>query len=384
MLFDDIPRNDPSPARDREGSFHFLNRVHKPAWHRVRELLEDWYAEYPDSTGDLKTRFRDATGGQHYGAWWELYIYTLYRRLGYEVITHPVVSGTTRRPDFLVSQGDSSLYVECVVFFSGGSSGMRERTEKAWIYDCINQVEDSGFHLDLEFAAIGVERPTVREVARPIRTWLDTLDPDQALAEHRAGAPLPALRVSTRGWELDLEAWPVEPDRREPGGRVLGVYPVEQAFVNRDIERIRKIVAGKGRRYGQLEAPLVVAVLNTSAFVEEDDVTDALFGSTAVEYVEYEPSSVKGVRLRNGYWRGRHSDRGARVSAVLLGQYLHAWNVANTTPTMWINPWANTLIDQCDQFCDSITASDAGQVAKQEHDLVPHALFGLDHDWPGF
>lgn len=61
------------------------------------------------------------------------------------------------------------------------------------------------------------------------------------------------------------------------------------------------MVANKGRRHGQLPKPLILAVLNTSAFIDEDDITDALFGSTAVEYV---PSSVKSVRLLNGYWRG--------------------------------------------------------------------------------
>lgn len=88
MLFDDIIGTDPSPASDIKGSFHFLNRVAKPSWQRVRDLLEDWYAEYPDDNDDLRNRFRESAGTQHYGAWWELYVYTLYRRLGYKVVTH--------------------------------------------------------------------------------------------------------------------------------------------------------------------------------------------------------------------------------------------------------------------------------------------------------
>lgn len=384
MLFDDIIRTDPSPARDLEGSFQFLNRVDRPSWQRVRDLLEGWYSEYPDDNNDLRNRFRQSAGSQHYGAWWELYVYTLYRRLGYQVLPHPPVPGTTRRPDFYVSDHNSGVYVECVVFFSGGSGGTRDHTEKAWIYDCINRVGNSDFHLDLEWVAVGTQRPRVFEIADPIQTWLDGLDADQALADRRAGAPLPTLRFSARDWQLDLEAWPIVPDRRESGGRLLGVYPVEQAFVNRDIERIRKIVAGKGRRYGQLPKPLILAVLNTSAFVDEEDITDALFGSIAVEYVEHDPSSINSVRLRNGYWRGPESDRGSRVSAVLLGQYLHAWNITTTSPTMWINPWAATPIPRRDQHFQSITSDDAGQVSRHDRYLALHTLFRLNDEWPGY
>lgn len=79
------------------------------------------------------------------------------------------------------------------MFFSGGSSGTREGAEKAWIYDCINQVHNSDFHLDLEFATVGTKRPKVLEIAGPIRTWLSSLDADEVLADRRAGASLPAL-----------------------------------------------------------------------------------------------------------------------------------------------------------------------------------------------
>jgi hypothetical protein len=47
----------------------------------------------------------------------------------------------------------------------------------------------------------------------------------------------------------------------------------------------------------------VLAILSWSSFVDERDVTDALFGSVAVKY--FENSSIKPwtVRLQNGYWR---------------------------------------------------------------------------------
>jgi hypothetical protein len=43
-LFDSIPRRG-GPAAYSEAHFTFLNRVDGPAWQRVRDLLEGWYAE---------------------------------------------------------------------------------------------------------------------------------------------------------------------------------------------------------------------------------------------------------------------------------------------------------------------------------------------------
>ncbi|KUI36211.1 hypothetical protein AU194_15965 [Mycobacterium sp. GA-2829] len=115
-IFDDIERRDRSPALHTEDSFSFLNRVATPEWQRVRELVDAWYRDYPEaSQTDLRGRFRDSDAAQHYGAWWELYVYTLFRRLGYDVAIHPALLTTTRQPDFLVSRGETAMYVECVV-----------------------------------------------------------------------------------------------------------------------------------------------------------------------------------------------------------------------------------------------------------------------------
>jgi hypothetical protein len=75
-LFDEIERSDPSPNAYRESVFHFYNRVDWPGSARVRDELEEWYSEYPDSDGDLRKRFRSRRIDQHLGAWWELWVYT--------------------------------------------------------------------------------------------------------------------------------------------------------------------------------------------------------------------------------------------------------------------------------------------------------------------
>lgn len=89
-LFDEGPRSDSSPGRHLEKSFHFLNRRAGAFWDRVRSHLEACYAAFPDKhKSDLVGRLRHDDERQHLPAWWELYTFTLFDRLGYSVEVHP-------------------------------------------------------------------------------------------------------------------------------------------------------------------------------------------------------------------------------------------------------------------------------------------------------
>lgn len=91
----------------------------------------------------------------------------------------------------------------------------------------------------------------------------------------------------------------------------------------------------KGRRYSDkplVLLPLVVAVLEQSGWVDEDDIGEALFGRTEWQWYQGDADSIHQVRKRNGYWRGNWSDddpqRGTRGSAVLFGSNLRYWRIA--------------------------------------------------------
>src|SRR5271165_6161931 len=109
MLFDASDRSDNSPGRHTEKSFHFLNRRAGAPWDRVRDHLESCYAAFPDEhKHGLVTRLRNDDERQHLPAWWELYTFTLFDRLGYAVEVHPELPGSKKNPDFLVGKGSSS------------------------------------------------------------------------------------------------------------------------------------------------------------------------------------------------------------------------------------------------------------------------------------
>ncbi len=114
LVFDEVARWDATPARKNEGRFDFLNRSASPYFGRVRDLIEDWFANFPPAhqaalRGDLR-----ASDDQSASAFWELYLHESYRRSGYAIEIHPPVAGRGTHPDFLMSKEGERFYVEAV------------------------------------------------------------------------------------------------------------------------------------------------------------------------------------------------------------------------------------------------------------------------------
>jgi hypothetical protein len=115
-LFGAYTRVNASPPTVAESSYEFLDRAAGGRYSKIRDLLEDWFTYFPENArNDLRKRFIKRDEGSHLGAWWELYIFSLYRHLGYKIKRDPVIAGSPTTPDFLVTKGTEALYVECTV-----------------------------------------------------------------------------------------------------------------------------------------------------------------------------------------------------------------------------------------------------------------------------
>ena len=282
-LFDDVVRTDPSPRTATEDTFAFLNRVETPFWCEVRRVLEEWFARYPsDYADELGKRFRSRHAGHHLASWWELYLHELFSRLGYDVIVHPDLPDSSKHPDFELRRGDSRLYVEAAVVFSGIVSD--DHGAPDWLQDAVNTVDNGNFFVNLKSVdSVGTERLKNREIAAPLQQWLDGLDPDDATRQYEEAADLPSYRLSCRGWDVAFEAIPVKPEARgRPDHRVLGIGLAQGGFVN-DVEQLKSTLKSKTGQFGQPNIPTVIAVLCESSFMEMLDIEQALFGSEAVQ-----------------------------------------------------------------------------------------------------
>jgi hypothetical protein len=378
-LFDVRSRTDSSPKANTESVFDFYNRVNRPDFAAVRDQLDLWYSEFPDDGDNLRNRFVSHHEHLHFGAWWELYIRTLYRRLGYEITVHPTMPNGTK-PDFGVTRDGSTTYVECKTIPEKPRAPL-----EALILDCTNEVTHPDFMLELEIDQAATNRPSCSAIKTQLAEWLNGLNADDVLDDLTAGRDAPECPVLVNDWHLTYTAYPVDRDSRGEPGRILGVLPTANAAFIDDVGRIRKAVSKKGSKYTDLdtplENPLIIAINTGSVFIDDGDIDQALFGSAAFTYYQnVGDTSIHEFRQRNGYWCAE-PPTGTRVSAVLMGSNIAPYRVATTAPRMWINPWAPMPISDTYSLATTI-AGDDGRIINTEGTLAINELFGLPADWP--
>jgi len=218
-LFDDYERNDYNPPLFSESTYTYLNRSADKRWSQTRDLLEGWFAEYPDEQkAKFRTDFSVSDQGQHLGAWWELYIYTLYRRIGYDNIEiHPELDDIPTHPDYLVTSNDNSMYVECIVTSTSDAPITRNPGVEAAIYDAVNDITDTNFLVGLKFKKEGKQHPSRREIIAGIGNWLKKLNPDDVEADLKARLrhPRPTSREGLPIPRLDRHRHRVPPPSRK-------------------------------------------------------------------------------------------------------------------------------------------------------------------------
>ncbi len=169
-LFPETTRSDPAPARGAETTFEFLDRVQGPFWDRLRALLNQWVRDYPaQHRTDVQERLR-SSDDQFQSAWWELYLFTALSRSGRQVVVHPSLAWTTRRPDFLVREPDGTEWLLEAAVVVGSLDGDEQR--RADVVDALNSMETSDLWLAIQWRRTGACSPSLRSVKRFLAAWI--------------------------------------------------------------------------------------------------------------------------------------------------------------------------------------------------------------------
>src|SRR5215216_2515780 len=110
-------------------------------------MLESFFSHYPSEHSEtLRRDFRAQLAGRHFAAWWELYLHELFLRLSYEIVIHPAMEGTERRPDFGLHRQGSHLLVEASVVFSGIPGGEEETgAAPSWMLAAFEDLKNPNF-----------------------------------------------------------------------------------------------------------------------------------------------------------------------------------------------------------------------------------------------
>jgi hypothetical protein len=383
QLFDEIERTDSRLGKRSESLFAFLNRVDRPEFARVRDLMEAWFARYPaDSRADIRERFRDANPHQALGAFWEFVLHELHLGLGYTLERDPGVPGTTKRPDFLATRGDGAFYLEGTII-GYSDDEMARRRRRNLVLDFVDDAFSPDFWVNINVPVEGQTTPSKDEIKRPIEKWLGSLQwtDGQTLLD---SAPEFELRV--RDWVLRCRAYPrAESLRGDPEFPTIGMGPTWAGTID-ERTPIEKSLRDKASRYGKPDKPYVVAALCLRDFVTDEAIQQALYGPHALRMPLVggvaQPTLAEVVRDPRGLWQWGEDQRATRVSAVLSASHLNPWLIASAKLTLWKNPWATRPVEE-DLPWKTVTGDlDANELVVSEATLEPREILGLPESWP--
>lgn len=375
-LYDDRDRTDLSPQRNGETSFAFFNRAGGSLWRHSRELHQEWADRLRDREyADVRAALR-SDDAQARSAFLELYLHECLIRGGFEVTVHPELPHTTRHPDFVAERAGTRIYVEAI---APGTSQAKRSTAARMndLLAALDQVGNDNFFLMTTSIVQANNSAPASSFRRGIRRWLDGLNPDTVDA-----MDLPARTFEQDGWSVTVEAMPIRKDSRGTVRRSIGIYAHSDAEFIDDGAKLVAALKSKGSRYGDFDAPFVIAV-GTHSF-DDEDVFDALYGSVSWVLDGLGPGeeiTTRGVRNRDGYFGSPGAWKNRRVSAVLVVDQLQLHDPTRAAVALWLHPAPLHPLPGNLIFPGAIQEWN-GQNTDERQALEARSLLGLAADWP--
>jgi hypothetical protein len=239
---------------------------------RVRTVVEEMFSRYPAAAQDgLRHRLRSIDDNTHLSAFFELLLHDLILRAGCTVLdVEPDLEDTRRSPDFLIEtpQGQR-FYLEATLATgrSRSEEGAERRLREA--LQAVDSVHSPDFFLDLHISGTPTAPVSGRQIRRRLERWLRCLDYEQVrrIWDEDAGA-ICVFTYEQHGARFRISPVPRRLSRgslqrsRAIGSRMLPAVSVQPQ------EPIRNAILGKAPRYGQLDAPYMVAVNASMPFLE--------------------------------------------------------------------------------------------------------------------
>ena len=387
-LFDKIQRTGDEAAGYAEPNFVYLNRTARKEFAQIRNLLEKWFDRYPTSgQQDLRSRFRSPNDYQHQAAFFELFLHELLFRLNCNLVLHPSLKETTKAPDFLVeSQVNHNFYLEATIATGESADEVAARARENNVYDVLDRLINSpDYFLWLTVHGAPATPPPAKKLASFLSSQIDILNYDEIIKvyELHGYRSLPSWHFEHEGWKIDVRPTPkTSKARGKIGIRPIGMRSMGFNHIDHRTP-IRDSIIKKGRKYGELDLPYVVAV-NATEPVDETDIMEALYGKEQYSMEISDDNTVitepKMTRVPDGAWVGPKGHRYTRISAVLLVTRLTTWNIPRTILRLYHNPWAKkpyqSVLTRLHQ-----AIPENGEIHWLDGENAS-TLFGLPPSWP--
>jgi hypothetical protein len=249
------------PSNHDERSFHYLQTSGKPSSARIRELLEQWFADYPDDhKSELKQRFVTSKSDIQ-SPTFELALYATFKQLGADVEIHPKVSDDTdKRPDFRIRLPSGFVFYLEAVLARGQSDeeGNREQVVNSLYATIDRRFKSPEYSWSVTILEQGPAAPSGKQIVHAIVQYMTGLDRDEVGAQLETyGFDTPVkLLWEDAGW--CIEFLPLPKNAKAIGKadhRPLSSFPRARAVCCSDDVDIRENIKFKVKHHRAVDKP---------------------------------------------------------------------------------------------------------------------------------
>lgn len=323
-LFSDIKRDFTGRSETNEDSFSYYDRSARKDIGKIRDLLEKWFQNLPEAEKyEVKKRFKKSFDSVFY----ELFLFNFFKELGYEIIIHPKIDNTDKKPDFLISRDGVEIYIEAKI--CKDKSNFEEANEKLIerFYETIDKIESPHFMFNIERLQLKTKnQPSTKELVRNIKNKITKLDHKRELQKTIGDFSSSLPQFENLFFENDeiiinIEFLPVNEDSIGKPRRSIGIRPIE-TFIGGAEESIRESILTKAKRYGKLDKPYLICI-NTLSIKSSSyyDIDAAIWGSIALTFsTNPNNKDEKWVRTEDGVFYNNGSKRITNVSGIMINR----------------------------------------------------------------
>lgn len=311
-------------------------------WHQIERML----AEVPPSyAAELLRRMRTVDANQLQSAWLELLTCVLMKRCMPDCDVVPTCNDTSpSTPDLIIASNGALHAVECTVVQDVECDADFTVVAQDFLTRIGEHLTAPGSYLFASVVREGPQLPSAREVASWLDEWICHVLADSPSDDER-WTPAPALRSSNaavlynddaRGWTIAFEMTRL-PDHLQGRKSFMGGMGSDHTYSSCIDDRIRDAIGRKTRKYlSKWESlAIAIAVNNGSDDPRDDEVADALLGSTFCRIRR--DGSARTTRKPDGLWTKRNS-RSAALSGVLVFHRAFPWSLSLLRVTLWQSP----------------------------------------------
>jgi len=319
QLFEHKERTDPNPANHLDNDYDFYDRSDRKEVAKIRNELNAWFNHYPDEDKpELINRFKAGFSS----AFYELFIYEVFRRQGFTLFPHPELPNSTKRPDFMAKKGELELFLEACEATDLSEAEKALKNKTGTLYDIINTINSPNFFLRInELHFKSNLSPSGRKIVNFLEKEVLNYDPDvltKELTKHGIEVS-PQITYEDKNIKITFSLIPKSPEGRNKLKKPIVIYPFQSCWGGSE-DSIKTAIEKKATRYGKLDKPFIVCVNSISdKMTDEHDVHNALFGPLKVSWSTNPVNrDEKWIRDGGGVFKGPAGPQFTRMTGTFV------------------------------------------------------------------